>query len=110
MGQILESIEKEFPAFVDIVKRINELDQSHKNTIFDKEKEIRILQNKIESLESDLEDKEGEIESLESDIHDTSDIPKRLLQNDLDTIGKNELYAEYIDKYNYFQLKERLEK
>lgn len=108
MTTILSALENEFPTFVDIIKRVNELDNKNKESIREKDKEIKVLNEKIEDLERDIENKDEEIEDLERDVKSTNDIPDRLLQNDLDTIGKIELFAEYIDKYNYFQLKERL--
>lgn len=109
MTAIKETLTKEFPDLGIILTRIDELDKSHKLEIREKDREIEELNDKLDDLERDISNKEDEIEELEKDQSDLSHVPKRLLQNDLDTIGKMELFAEHFDKFNYFQLKEMLE-
>jgi len=110
MTQTLETLKNEFPALGEILTRVEEIETDLKEELAEKDDEIKKLEKRIEDLEETIDEKDGEIDGLEGDVKDTSDIPDRLLQNDLDTIGKIELFAEYIDKYNWFELKERLEK
>src|SRR5690606_9979587 len=105
MTQTLETLKNEFPGLGEILSRVDEIEVNLKGELKDKEKEIRKLKDDIKHLEEEVEEKKEEIESLEGEVKETSDIPDRLLQNDLDTIGKLELFAEYIDKYNWFELK-----
>ena len=110
MTQTLETLKNEFPDLGKILIRVDEIESGLKEQLSDKDREIRQLNRRIEELESDISDKEELIEELEESEKDTSDIPERLLQRDLDPRGKVELFTEAIDKFNWFELKERLQK
>jgi predicted nucleic acid-binding Zn-ribbon protein len=117
MGQVLDEIQAEN---TDLLKQVSRLEKELKEAndkiddleddIKDKDKEIDDLEEEVSDLNIKVDTLEDEIESLERDSHDVGHVPARLIQNDLDTIGKMEVVAEHFDKYNYFQLKERLEK
>jgi chromosome segregation ATPase len=95
---------------------INELEKTIKeleDEIKEKDETICDLKKEIDSLKDDNSDLEDEVDDLKLELSrkkDLDHIPDRLTSNDLDTIIKMELFAEYIDKYSYFQLKERLER